>query len=61
MPDIDKIVSLGIHPERDQIIVEVIAATDELRTALAARYGGDAIAIWVVDDPGRGCPDLFRS
>jgi hypothetical protein len=52
MPDLDKIVSLGIHPERDQIIVEVIAATDELRTALAARYGSDAIAIWVVDDPG---------
>ncbi|MFI6394942.1 hypothetical protein [Nonomuraea sp. NPDC050540] len=52
LPDADKIHSAGLDPESGRVIVETTAATGALRTALAARYGSDVVALLVIDDPG---------
>ncbi|MCT9934034.1 S1 family peptidase [Planotetraspora sp. A-T 1434] len=52
MPDSDKILNALVQPERDRVLVEATSASDALRTGLATRYGSDAVAIRLVEDPG---------
>jgi hypothetical protein len=52
LPDSGKILNALVQPELDRVIVEATAASDALRLGLAVRYGSDAVAIRLVDDPG---------
>ncbi|GAA0412762.1 hypothetical protein GCM10009530_76610 [Microbispora corallina] len=60
LPGGDKLLTSTIQPERDRVILESTLASDELRTALAARYGADAMAIRLVSDPGEVQPSSGR-
>ncbi|WP_343955074.1 hypothetical protein [Nonomuraea longicatena] len=52
LPDLDRIHRLEIDPVSGRVIVGATEATGALRTALAARYGGDAVALHVTPRPG---------
>ncbi|GAA0940079.1 hypothetical protein [Nonomuraea longicatena] len=45
--DFDRVHSTAINPESGKVVIETTHATAALRTALAARYGGDAVALFV--------------
>jgi hypothetical protein len=61
LPDSDKILNALVQPELDRVIVEATAASDALRLGLATRYGSDAVAIRLVDDPGPSQFDARQS
>ncbi|WP_283134946.1 S1 family peptidase [Rhizohabitans arisaemae] len=52
LPGADKLISAAVHAERNRVVVEATEAPDALRTALAVRYGSDAVTILLVPDPG---------
>ncbi|WP_283134949.1 S1 family peptidase [Rhizohabitans arisaemae] len=49
LPGVDHLINAMVQPERNRVVVEANAAPDALRTALATRYGSDAVAILLTD------------
>ncbi|WP_283134951.1 hypothetical protein [Rhizohabitans arisaemae] len=51
LPGAEHLISATVEPEQNRVVVGASAAPDTLRTALATRYGIDAVAILVTDAP----------
>jgi hypothetical protein len=56
LPGVDKVTGSFVQAELDRVIVEATEASDELRTALATRYGTDAVAVRLMTDPTPASP-----
>ncbi|MGJ6966204.1 hypothetical protein ACSDR0_30280 [Streptosporangium sp. G11] len=51
LPGVDTVTGSLVQVEQDRVIVEATQASDELRLALATRYGSDAVVVRVSADP----------
>ncbi|MET8154840.1 trypsin-like serine protease [Sphaerisporangium sp. NPDC005289] len=52
LPGVDQVTNTYVQVEQDRVVVEATQASLEFRTALASRYGTDAVAVRLVADPG---------
>ncbi|WP_433433883.1 hypothetical protein [Nonomuraea sp. CA-141351] len=57
LPGADKITGSYIQAEKDRVVVEASEASDEFRTALATRYGPDAVVIRLLTDSSTSALD----
>ncbi|MFI7143449.1 hypothetical protein ACIBO2_00925 [Nonomuraea sp. NPDC050022] len=59
MPSADLLVSAFIWPERNLVVLQAPSVTPELRQALAARYGLNAVAIWLQPSARQPAADVL--